>query len=513
MWKVWLVSLTVLSVHLFAADVPDWTLRKKKEDADYKYYVGRTSQSPNETQAFREAEIDAIQAAIQENYGVKARISSETYESSQDTVSTKRIEESSKDVELHEFEQVDSFKQEGSEGRFNIWVLYRYRKSAIAAEKRRLATVKDGKASPTTKFSEVGTAEQAGRGIVEITTVPSGATVLVDNEPLGKTPMRLVGQLSSGPHLLRLDHPLRESVEEKVIVVPGKTVSISKRMLGATGRLTVETTPPNASVVISGKPAGTSPVEKFQVSAGEKIVLEITHAEADKYIQELTIAKGETKRIKLDLPLRNSYLSVNSEPNHAKVTLRDDEGKKVDVGVTPTGFVKVKAGDYKLVVTLSGYSASKQEVRLHGGERLAVPTVQLAEKTEDESEIALDKLNVKKKEVCSDAKRQKECHSVGLGYFRNYESEAGERVLKKLCRKGYLPSCQYLAERYSNEEEPDSHLYYLTMSCELGHKLSCANMKAYQRKYSIESDKGQAGSVNTYGSDGLLPGLRDILGK
>jgi hypothetical protein len=69
-----------------AQNRPDWVNTPHKEDAHYKYYVGRSSEAHNEAVGFQEATQDGYEQAIRENYGVTTRVNAETYESEKERV-------------------------------------------------------------------------------------------------------------------------------------------------------------------------------------------------------------------------------------------------------------------------------------------------------------------------------------------------------------------------------------------------------------------------------------------
>jgi hypothetical protein len=163
------------------AERPDWTAHIPQESAGNRFYVGRSSNASSEAEGFNLATRDALEHAILENFGFQTRVERESFEAMDKISALKRAEEVSRKIEIHGFEQVDSYK-EGSGTGISVWVLYRYSAAAIAREKARLAQARDSDAMPA--FSEIGS-PSVQRGTLEVVSRPPGAQVFIDGEDAG----------------------------------------------------------------------------------------------------------------------------------------------------------------------------------------------------------------------------------------------------------------------------------------------------------------------------------------
>lgn len=121
---------------------PVWTDRPPKEDAQFKYYVGRASAVKTETAAFQDATKSAREFAIGENFGLSVKVESKTVQTLQTQDNTTFTESSSRQIHLEEFELVDTYKEMVGNG-FDVWLLFRYSKDAIGRERKRLIVAKD----------------------------------------------------------------------------------------------------------------------------------------------------------------------------------------------------------------------------------------------------------------------------------------------------------------------------------------------------------------------------------
>jgi hypothetical protein len=285
---------------------------------------------------------------------------------------------------------VDLFREPLKDGRVNVWILFRYAKSAITKEKQRLVHLKSS--NEEIRFSEQGDSKNTGEGVLEVVSQPPGAEVLIDGDRWGRTPLRIYGQLQVGKHQIRLDHPRFEAVEEPLIVVPGNTLRIEKILVRATGGLRVITSPPNASVFLDGKPMGGSPTEAVPVEAGKKMRLVISHADAEKMSQEVEVGKGEVRELNLSLPLKPAYLSIVTVPSGAEVHVNGKAFGKD--GRSPSSMTRIDPGRHTLQISKDGYRTQTLDVELHGGQRRTLSSIQLVslsdvERQEQENQMQM----------------------------------------------------------------------------------------------------------------------------
>jgi hypothetical protein len=74
--------------------------------------------------------------------------------------------------------------------------------------------------------ANASSADQAGS--LDITAEPSGATVYLDNTPIGKTDI-IIGSIPTGMHTIRLELASYKNVEDTVAVRSGLTTSFSRQ--------------------------------------------------------------------------------------------------------------------------------------------------------------------------------------------------------------------------------------------------------------------------------------------
>jgi len=397
---------------------PSWLERLPKEDGPYSYYIGRSSESLTEAEAFTYATINAREQAIAQNFGVYTQIRSENYQSMKDVQSTQNSEAISQQVRLEEFEQVDFFKNQNGD-KINVWVLFKYKKSAINMEKQRLASLKNDP-EDSYRFIISGNSEGARiNGTLEVVSYPSGAPVRIDGiSKIGdlelRTPLRLMGLFQAGKHTIEIDDPKFEIIQKEVVLYPGTTSKISESLNRAYGEISLIAEIEGATVFLGTKAIGTTPLNKsIQIMAESTASIEIRHPEMETYRSQLVVSRGEKKIERTRLSPRLSTISFSSDPRGADVEIAGVAQNQI----TPTGQIIATRGSHKVRISKPGYETYEEEIYLKGGENLVLPNVKLNYVEIHESENTLiDPIELKEIPVQVKKLMIPTC-TIGIGYF------------------------------------------------------------------------------------------------
>jgi hypothetical protein len=157
-------------------------------------------------------------------------------------------------------------------------------------------------------------------GTVYVETDPPGAELLLQDQRIGRTPVRL--SLSGGRHVLELRHG--ERTRELIVAVEaGETVrhrvelaseTISTPAAAAPGSLQVTTQPPGAIVSVDGTSAGRSPVTLSEMAAGTHAVS--VRFESGSVEQRVIVEPGAMASLLVAMPRsqgsRSGWLTVTT---------------------------------------------------------------------------------------------------------------------------------------------------------------------------------------------------------
>ena len=136
------------------------------------------------------------------------------------------------------------------------------------------------------------------KGTLKVESKPVGAQVKIDGEVKGVTPLAL--SLAGGAHVMEI----AAGTEPRVIpitVTAGQTLAQYVELVGvsALGRLSIQSSPVGASVLLDGQLRGVTPLELPDVSAGEhELVLDL---KGQRVRQMVSVATAITTTV--DLPL------------------------------------------------------------------------------------------------------------------------------------------------------------------------------------------------------------------
>ncbi|MCM2258402.1 MAG: TonB family protein, partial [Vicinamibacteria bacterium] len=150
---------------------------------------------------------------------------------------------------------------------------------------------------------------------LRVESTPAGASVRVNGEIKGTTPMTLPG-LSHGLYEVEVELAGYETARENVALTqaaPARELMLSlTRAVVApnTGLLEVVSQPPGAAVQVDGVAVGTTPLRGFRLPAG-KYTLTLALVDHETVSRKVEVAIGETET--LTLPLRSTRVHEATE--------------------------------------------------------------------------------------------------------------------------------------------------------------------------------------------------------
>lgn len=119
-------------------------------------------------------------------------------------------------------------------------------------------------------------------GVIQIDSIPSGATVYLNGREVGTTPY--LGQsVPAGTQTIKLTHPLFADHEQPIEVMANKVVSEQVSLVAGVGDLLIQSQPSGAAIEIDGKLLNTkTPFTATRVTTGEhKLFLYKDHLAAE----------------------------------------------------------------------------------------------------------------------------------------------------------------------------------------------------------------------------------------
>lgn len=206
--------------------------------------------------------------------------------------------------------------------------------------------------------------DRSGQATIEIRSEPSGASVYLDGEPKGQTPLTIPG-VSLGPHSLELrlkgypDFPTTIQVAEK-------NEPFTFRMVKP-AILRVSSSVPQVEVWIEEHNYGRTTLQQ-PLQPGQYSVLLKKNLYFDSLVV-VNIVEGQDLDLQVDLEPLPVTLDIEVEPIAAGVTvgvigLQTQDGK---------ASLSLRPGKHILTVSLNGYETQRLEINLEPGKSQRVP--------------------------------------------------------------------------------------------------------------------------------------------
>jgi hypothetical protein len=234
-------------------------------------------------------------------------------------------------------------------------------------------------------------ASQSGK--LTIVTRPESASVIVDGQPRGMTPLTL--SVAPGAHTVMLRSGMNER-SLPVTIAAGADVVRDLEMpsaasASASGALSITTDPPGAHVTIDGTPAGTAPVTVESLTAEPHHVVVASPAGSAERV--VTVAAGHTAMVVFSLPKVagpvGGWVSV-SAPFDVQVIEKDEV-----IGAGGAAKIMLAAGHHDIVLANRAldYQESRRIDVAAGGTttvRVDPPKVMLSVNARPWADVAID---------------------------------------------------------------------------------------------------------------------------
>jgi formylglycine-generating enzyme required for sulfatase activity len=195
-------------------------------------------------------------------------------------------------------------------------------------------------------------------GLLNVDSTPPGATLLLDGDPIGVTPLRDLS-VAAGEHQLQLQAerylPLEQALE-----VTGRNISQQLELVlaPAWGDVQLDSLPQGATILLDGEPAGQTPATLEILQGEHQLILQL--AGFADWQQDIEVVAGLPLALaQVELQPAAGILELNSQPTGANVTL-DGEFQ----GQTPISLELTPDREHRLAVFKPGYRRHSANVSL-----------------------------------------------------------------------------------------------------------------------------------------------------
>jgi formylglycine-generating enzyme required for sulfatase activity len=193
-------------------------------------------------------------------------------------------------------------------------------------------------------------------GLLDLTSTPSGATVLLNGLAIGKTPLRGV-EIPAGSRSIGFEHE-RYLPDEATIEIEGFAAKqqLHVDLEPAWAMVTLRTEPENAALSVDGEELGTTPLELELIAGSRELIF--SKENFSPLEVELDVVAGEDMApAAYQLEPAPAKVAIASVPSGATVTING--GYK---GLTPLSIELSPGNKHVLRLTLPGYQLASRKV-------------------------------------------------------------------------------------------------------------------------------------------------------
>ena len=201
-------------------------------------------------------------------------------------------------------------------------------------------------------------------GILAIFSEPLGATVIINGEERGKTPLREL--LAEGEYQIELELTDYEPHSEMVKIEKGKGQDLSVALTSKLGFVSISSTPPGASVYLDGIFKGNTPLAISRLEPGDYMV-ELRYELHESWRQNVPVSKNKRTQINVVLKASSSAISITSFPSAATIFLDGSEK-----GQTPLVVEGVPLGGHTLLLAKKDYQSWEEGIQVEKDKRMEV---------------------------------------------------------------------------------------------------------------------------------------------
>ena len=148
-------------------------------------------------------------------------------------------------------------------------------------------------------------------GAMDLRSVPDGASVVMDEQYRGKTPLT-ISDLAPGTYDVIFSQFGYQKFSTRVPVEAGRITEVTATLVPNAGALTITSVPAGASVLVDGIPAGIAPVTAENLTAGNHTV-EVTLDGYTSLLQTVAVIPGRTLPVTIGLTPQTSQTTETTQ--------------------------------------------------------------------------------------------------------------------------------------------------------------------------------------------------------
>ena len=200
-------------------------------------------------------------------------------------------------------------------------------------------------------------------GGLNIETVPSDATIFIDDVQIGKSPVQ-IKNLKTGLYLIKAVKEGYLTLEKKINITSTEIQSLVFNLSKEAGAIKVISEPTGATVLCDNIMIGVTPVLITNLSTGFHLI-RVTKDEYNESEVTVNVEPKTTKEVSLILNPGNASLSIYTTPDKAECFVDN-----IKIGVSPVINYSITKNSHRLLVRKQGYKEYEEIFEAKAGQNI-----------------------------------------------------------------------------------------------------------------------------------------------
>jgi hypothetical protein len=205
-------------------------------------------------------------------------------------------------------------------------------------------------------------------GRLQVTSDPPKATVLVDRQVRGETPLSLAG-IAAGQHLVTVRKQGFADAWQTIELLAQESRTVEFKLETLTGLLLLHSSPTNADVTVNGVALGQTPLLVTTLPLGTHRIRVTAPGYQPKEVEVKLETRAPVRKV-VDLVSNSATLTVETEAEGASIRING-----LDRGGSPCTAERIPEGDVTVELRAEGYQPLVHRMKLAAGEsqRIKLP--------------------------------------------------------------------------------------------------------------------------------------------
>lgn len=195
---------------------------------------------------------------------------------------------------------------------------------------------------------------------VSVTSVPTGAAILIDDKPTNENTPAMV-QALAGEREIRVQAQGFKAHRQRIFAQAGQSMTLAAiELVQADAQLFVDSTPSGAGVTIDGQFSGTTPLQlELKSSVAHRV--QVIRNGYESFTRTVRLERGATRRLSPTLVRQTGELKVQALPAHAELFIEGNSRGSANQSI------RLPIKPYEIEIRLEGYAGFKQTITPRAG--------------------------------------------------------------------------------------------------------------------------------------------------